>query len=789
MLSGLTLSRRSLFPAVLALAVSAAGAEVPSAEYATGASAVAANHQAIAQQWYRLLAGSKPGPAPMVLRLNVPRCYGTTSVSLEYVHGGGMPAEAVAWEYSRRLAPHTANCAKLTVAGTADAGTVGGEFSFAMPDEVSGTTNTLRVEVNGTITGGKVQGTFRAHLMSARTEGVLAGAALTPASAAGIASVRGLPPLDFAGKRPSAMYDTACVLENDSVQVYRQFRALVSVNCDRTAYRDALATNLVPVPVRKSFDAASTNSAAKSANSATASKALKPVTKKEKTLDFDLDAIGGTGLEADPAPKAPVPEAQRSDSPESVRANASAMRAMAANTAWMKSAELAHMAGAPAPAIGRGLTFEDPLFGPWYGTGSLAGPTGGVNRLPAAASAPVQDWPFVGSWQSVGPFGFGPVGWDPVHLPECIPVSGTEFAGKVGPARWKPAPVMPSGCVLLTDLDSYQAAADSEDQQPSGKPARARGKKYVYFAETTIESERDAEVLFAAGCTGYILVWHDGVLAASGPRTETPENIMDETLLFKLNLHRGRNSILVRCESEAYGLFSHGRGTASYLWMRASTGAGQCDPKVSKAWMDEVAGRKKGLPNLPANVRGFRGDQTGFFADADPVTAWDIDKGINVKWITPIERWSKGSPIVVGGKVFACADPNVLVCLDAATGKILWRRAANVLELMDPAEFKKSEQLHQAFLEAKMAADQKLGEIGPDCAARMRALEAKGVLLPQAVADMRAMQGDVERKYGQFLSRLGRALQRLVAGVHVRDSGHRREAGLLQVAHRRDRGL
>jgi outer membrane protein assembly factor BamB len=732
-------------------------ADDPGAAYPAAGVSVVANHESIAQQWYALLAGSQPMPQPMVLRLNMPRCSGSTSLALELVYGTGMPLDARVWETSRRITLYAADCTKLTVTGTPDSGSIGGECWLLLPDDVSGTTNRMRIELNGTMVSGKVHGSFRAFVMAAKTDGVLTGAALASAAAAKSAPVRGLPAMDFAGKRPSEIYAAATVLEHDSIHLYRQFRALAAVKGDRSLFGQAFLSNDVPWTVRKSFDSAAASSPKQETVGRRAT-VLKPVEKKEKTLDFDMDAIGGTGLDAEPAAvKSPPPQGSVKDKPESIRAMLPAMHAMCANTAWIRGAETAHMSsGAAAAAVERGLKFEDPLFGPWYGSASLASWTGRVNRLPAGVgSAAIQDWPFVHGWQSAGPFDLGTIAWDPVHLPECMPVADTEYSGKVGPAWWKRAPVMPSGCVMLTDLDSYQAAADAEDQQPSGRPAKAPGNKHVYFAETTIESDRDAEVLFAAGCTGYILVWHDGVLAASGPRTETPENILDEMLMFRLNLHRGRNSILIRCESEAYGLFSHRRaGTASYVWMRACTGASPRDPQASKAWLDEVARRKKDLPNLPANVRGFRGDQTGFFADADPVTAWDIDKGINVKWITPIERWSKGSPIVVGGKVFVCADPNVLVCLDAATGKILWRRAANVLELIDPAEFKKSEQLHQAFLDAKAAADQKLGEIGPDYGARLRALEARGVVLPQAVADMRAMQGDVERKYSQFLGHL-----------------------------------
>lgn len=731
------------------------GAEDPAARYAPAAASVAANHQAIAQQWYRLLATSRPEPQPLILRVQVPRCYGTTSLALEYLHGAGMAPEAKVWETTRRCMPRLADCSKLTVSGTAESGAIGGEFSLPLPDEVSGTTNMMRVVINAKMAGGKVLGTFKALVMSAKTDGAVSGTALGPAAAATVTPVRGLPTLDFGGKRASEIYAATAILEQDAVMLYRQFRALVSVKGDRGRFMDAFETNAVPVPDRKPFDTVVAVAPKAAGGKVTV---LKSVTKKEKVMDFDLDAIGGTGgLDTEPVASPPPPDVgPKKDDPASVKAQLPAMLAMVANTAWMKDAETAQMSGTQTPAIQRGVTFDDPLFGPWYGTGSLASWTGRVNRLPATFDVDgVQDWPFVHGWQSVGPFAFGTIEWDPVHLPESVPVPDTEFVGKVGPAWWKPAPVVPSGCALLTDLDSYQAAADSEDDQPVGKPAKPRQKKHVYFAATTIESDRDVETLFAAGCTGYMLVWHDGVLVAAGPQTDEPENILKETLMFRLKMHRGSNRILVRCESEAYGLFNHARvGTASYMWMRVCAGGAPRDPKVGRDWMDAVSKKKQNLPNLPPNVRGFRGDQTGFNAGADPVTAWDLDKGINVKWVTPIERWSKGSPLVVGDRVFVCADPNVLVCLDAMTGRILWRRAANALELVAPSEFEKSEKLHKEYLDAKAAVEPKLAAIGPDYAARLRTMAANGKVLPQAVADMRGMEREAEGKYSAFLGHL-----------------------------------
>ena len=46
----------------------------------------------------------------------------------------------------------------------------------------------------------------------------------------------------------------------------------------------------------------------------------------------------------------------------------------------------------------------------------------------------------------------------------------------------------------------------------------------------------------------------------------------------------------------------------------------------------------------------------------------------NIVWVTKLPERTNGSPIIVGDRVFTTADPDVLVCLDKKTGRILWKR-------------------------------------------------------------------------------------------------------------------
>jgi outer membrane protein assembly factor BamB len=76
---------------------------------------------------------------------------------------------------------------------------------------------------------------------------------------------------------------------------------------------------------------------------------------------------------------------------------------------------------------------------------------------------------------------------------------------------------------------------------------------------------------------------------------------------------------------------------------------------------------------------GWRTDGTGVYPDARPVLEWG--PGRNVVWATPMPSWSNATPVLVGGKVFVCSEPNELLCVRAADGEILWRKASTYADV------------------------------------------------------------------------------------------------------------
>jgi len=94
---------------------------------------------------------------------------------------------------------------------------------------------------------------------------------------------------------------------------------------------------------------------------------------------------------------------------------------------------------------------------------------------------------------------------------------------------------------------------------------------------------------------------------------------------------------------------------------------------------------------------GWRGDGTGRYPGARPPPTWqDTTNGtVNVVWKTRMPDWSNASPIVVGDRIFVCAEPDKLICVSADDGRILWERANPFLELLPPDRAEKARELEE----------------------------------------------------------------------------------------------
>jgi outer membrane protein assembly factor BamB len=83
---------------------------------------------------------------------------------------------------------------------------------------------------------------------------------------------------------------------------------------------------------------------------------------------------------------------------------------------------------------------------------------------------------------------------------------------------------------------------------------------------------------------------------------------------------------------------------------------------------------------------GWRNDGSGRFPLATPPIEWSDTK--NIVWTTKVGRNKYSSPIVVDGKIFLTVDPALLVCVNAADGKILWQKSNGFADLPTKLEEK-----------------------------------------------------------------------------------------------------
>jgi outer membrane protein assembly factor BamB len=97
-------------------------------------------------------------------------------------------------------------------------------------------------------------------------------------------------------------------------------------------------------------------------------------------------------------------------------------------------------------------------------------------------------------------------------------------------------------------------------------------------------------------------------------------------------------------------------------------------------------GASSAAPASPGRAWGFRGDGTGRFPDASPPLEWGVGK--NIVWTTKIGPNKYSSPIVIDRRIFLVAEPALLLCVDAADGRILWQRSNGYADLPEKVDGK-----------------------------------------------------------------------------------------------------
>ena len=89
---------------------------------------------------------------------------------------------------------------------------------------------------------------------------------------------------------------------------------------------------------------------------------------------------------------------------------------------------------------------------------------------------------------------------------------------------------------------------------------------------------------------------------------------------------------------------------------------------------------------LAESPRGWRLDGGGVYPDARPPIKWSTDS--NVRWKAKMPGRSNALPVVAGERIFVCAEPFTLLCLDASDGHVQWQRENDFQTLTEPQRWK-----------------------------------------------------------------------------------------------------
>lgn len=377
-----------------------------------------------------------------------------------------------------------------------------------------------------------------------------------------------------------------------------------------------------------------------------------------------------------------------------------------------------HRAGART-TVGVGNN-PDPDFGPHGAPRPAEKPTGGGNALPTAAADGRPDWRVLGDWTCFGvlprsySFDYGP------YLPEVAVVSAPRaLAGVASPGEavrlaftnemehmwvWRAEPGGKDGRVTMsrtpmlptrenrsrwgTNYSNKNALFKSGPLTAhTGTTGDTMDFYYqllaTWYAGATLHADKAQRVWMAAAIGWDGRLWVNGSLVWRPDRIDTPNKIA----VFPVDLVAGENRITVCCSAHpiqdgnmgnmgarihkyaerAYGSFS--------VWI-ARGGAPRTAAEVAAAdGKERAADTARAAAQKP--VRGHRGDGSGWFKEARPPVAWDIEKGVNVRWKAALPT-RDAEPVIVGKNLFLPTTAGELACLDADTGAERWRKTPTI---------------------------------------------------------------------------------------------------------------
>jgi len=611
--------------------------------------------------------------------------------------GEFLPANAWAPDYSK--ASHHVEAGALQLKGNIKGGKLKGVLRVNLYSDGSlgEASKPLAGEltIDGTIENGRIGGDYFVTKGFSKANGLLSGTIMTSADTN--SAPKDLPVLDPAKLSPGPLYVVTVAIEREAAKVYREIRAMAIAAQYELPYSAATRRAPLRLPVRPS-------------PTVRRDKSGRPIRRKSipragaVTVDAAVDSLFD-GLEKDEPPTPPKPRsprqiasaftAERLPTMMHIRKHVQRLRECAERALARESMEFASSEE----------SFDDPDFGPWYGFVPLRITRQSVNVLPDGAGGDGgQEWPFVRGWRVLGPF----LRTEPLRagtvntLPEMVPTADAGFRTRLGKTTavisWTDVAAAP-GSGQVRPWERVRAPAKRVYNKGVWQPAvsfpvdpKVRPGPDVYYYAAGLYASDDVELWLAAGVEGQARLWLNDELLAAWPEKVNPEFLESHTIA-KARFRKGLNNITVRVGEPRRW---RGADWDSSFWVRICTRGRPAAAEAVKARADAVALKRAEIGERTSRVRGWRGNWRGVFSDEEPVTAWSYRRGINVLWRTRLMP-GESTPVVAAGRVFVMMEPNILVCVDADSGRIKWDRECSVLEWNSPEVQRKAHVMYDAL--------------------------------------------------------------------------------------------
>jgi outer membrane protein assembly factor BamB len=130
---------------------------------------------------------------------------------------------------------------------------------------------------------------------------------------------------------------------------------------------------------------------------------------------------------------------------------------------------------------------------------------------------------------------------------------------------------------------------------------------------------------------------------------------------------------------------------------------------------------------------GFRTDGTGRYPDANPPLHWGPDK--NVVWKINLTQ-SNAIPVILGQKLFTCAEPCILLCVNKTDGQVLWQGESSFQEIVLTDQ-------EQAQFEVERLQAEEFNK-------QLSALDKEGSALRKHLKDGQAPKEETEQKLAEL---------------------------------------